>query len=79
MDGTEIEKVITGISTFAWENDYRQFCQVCGFNAEHLYSEEKWRDFKELNQLLGRFDNKTITKIVKTGLKLPLLEEAETL
>ncbi|NJN07508.1 MAG: hypothetical protein HC815_05775 [Richelia sp. RM1_1_1] len=78
MDGTEIQKVITGISTFAWEKDYRQFCQVCGFNPEHPYSEEKWRDFKELNRLLGRFDNKIIIKIVRTGLKLPLLEEAET-
>lgn len=76
MDNAEVQKFIRAISTFAWENDYSQFCQVCGFR-EDFYSEEKWQEFKELNRLFGRFDNNTMTKIIRTGLKLPIPEEAE--
>lgn len=76
MDSTEIQRFVTAVSTFAWENDYRQFCQICGFR-EDFYSEEKWQELKELNRLLGKFDANTITKIVRSGLKLPIPEEAE--
>lgn len=77
MENSEVQRFVTAISTFAWKNDYKQFCQTCGFNPDHYYSEEKWREFKELNRLLGRFDNNIMTNIVRMGLKLPALNEAE--
>lgn len=73
MNNSEVQQFCTAISTFAWENDYSQFCEVCGFNRD-FYSEQKWQEFKELNKLLSKFDNSTMTRMVRTGLKLSLNE-----
>lgn len=78
MTNSEIQQFCTGISTFAWEKDYFEFCQVCGFNPNHFYSEEKWQEFKELNRLLSKFDNNVITRIVRTGLKMPIDEVVQS-
>lgn len=68
MSNEQIETVCTAIGTFAWNNDFEQFCKVCDFNPEHAYSMEKWSEFQNLNRSLSRFDNDTISKIVRAGL-----------
>lgn len=77
MTNQEVEKFCTGISSFAWDKDFEKFCETCDFDPRYSYSMEKWQQFKELNQLLSKFDNNVMTKIVRTGLKLPLVAEVE--
>lgn len=71
MTNQEVENFSTGISCIAWNQTFEQFCDICGFNPNHLYSEQKWEEFKELNKYLAKFDNELLTTIVRNGLKLP--------
>ncbi len=72
MNPEQIQAICIAIGSFAWNNDFDQFCQVCGFNPDHSYSMEKWSEFQQLNRSLSRFDNETITKIVLAGMKVPV-------
>lgn len=71
MTNQQIEQFCMGLGSFAWNNNFEQFCQLCGFNPDHQYSMEKFKKLSELNQLLSQFDNEIMTKIVRAGLKLP--------
>lgn len=71
MNNKEVENFCTGVGNFAWNNDFEQFCEVCGFDPNHAYSMGKWEQFRALNRLLSEFDNNIMTKILRTGLKLP--------
>jgi hypothetical protein len=68
MSNEQIQAICTAIGSFAWNNDFEQFCKVCDFNPEHSYSMEKWREFVALNRSLSKFDSETISKIVRAGL-----------
>lgn len=63
----ELERFVRGISTFAWNADFFQFCKVCGFDPTTAYAKEKWDSFKELQRGLTAFDLGKLEAIVKAG------------
>ncbi|BAZ18497.1 hypothetical protein NIES4071_103820 (plasmid) [Calothrix sp. NIES-4071] len=72
MNNQEVENFCTGISCIAWNHTFEQFCDICGFNSNHSYSQQKWEEFRELSKYLAKFDNELLTTLVRSGLKLPI-------
>ena len=59
-----VEEFSKGIGSAAWRMNLSAFCEVLGW-TEDDYAAEKFRDFQELARLLGRFDAKTLTALLR--------------
>lgn len=66
INSEQIKETITAISTFYWQIDYEQFCQLLDFNPTHTYSQEKWQQFQQLGRAVNYFDVEFLTKLIKT-------------
>jgi hypothetical protein len=54
----------TGLGSAAWSMNFHRFCEVIG-NEEDDYAKDKFRDFQQLARLLGRFDDHTLTLLLR--------------
>ncbi|MBD2503964.1 hypothetical protein [Anabaena azotica] len=72
MKREEIEKFCKGIATFAWNADFRKFCEVCNFDITTQNGEDyavgKWQEWQSLQSSLKAFDLDRIEAIVNAGL-----------
>ena len=60
------ENFTTALNSFNWRADYFKFCEVLGFTPD-AYSEEKYKQFRELVSYLDCFDKEAIAKMIEAG------------
>jgi len=60
------QEFLESLNRFAWKADYLKFCETLGFNTDQ-YSEQKYKEIRELISYLGCFDVATITKMIEAG------------
>jgi hypothetical protein len=61
-----IHDFATGIAMAAWDLNLTQFCTVID-NDEDDYAKEKFDDLRQLARYLNRFDDATLTKLLRAG------------
>lgn len=62
MDYTSFTAALDAIGSAYASLNYSQWCARAGFR-EDSYSDNKWREWTSMVQLLGRFDNSTLARI----------------
>jgi hypothetical protein len=63
--GLTVDQFATGLSGAAWRMNLSRFCETLGWE-EDTYAQEKFLDFQQLARLLGRFDNGTLSALLRS-------------
>ena len=64
MQISEIKAFQKYVGHAAWSLNLDDFAKRIGSSAEHEYTRTKFKEFSELNRVLGRFDAETLGKII---------------
>ena len=78
LDESALDFIVQGLSTFAWEEGFHTFCQVCHFDPESEYALAKWKDWQDLVKGLNAFDKTKLRALVQAGHKLPSEDSPST-
>jgi hypothetical protein len=73
-----IAEFAANIAAFGWLVDYREFCQICKFDASTKYAKEKWEEFNHLQSGLRAFDLAKLEAIVAAGKALRQTSEVKS-
>ena len=62
MNAQSIKEFQTAIAKTHWRLDFEEFCKRTGFVGG--YAEQKWWEWRKLNEILSKYDAETLAKIV---------------
>ncbi|NDJ26245.1 hypothetical protein GS682_32715 [Nostoc sp. B(2019)] len=69
MNKEQLDYLIQGINTFAWNANFLEFCEVLDIDPKHDYAQQKWQQWKLLTKGLQGFDEDKLQKLVEAGYK----------
>lgn len=58
---------LRALANNAWNWDLTRFADVLGLDKTTQYTKDLFKDFQELNRLVGRFDEAALTKLCTRG------------
>jgi hypothetical protein len=64
MDASEIKQLQESVGKAYWNMNLDQFADALSMDAEHGYTQDKFRGFQNFAKALSRFDAETLTKIL---------------